>query len=100
MSIDGLGYAGVKKGDHLVACVSGEIFSYKAGKCTQWEKSMFDNSLKPKEAECQLTGDTFKVKIHGHESELKIKGSLLLNHQMEKNLAVKTINFEEAKGKI
>jgi len=96
----GLGQAGLKKGDTIVACISGEIFTFQDGKCQKWKESMFGGKLKSADAECSLEGDVFKAKTRTGESELKLKGTVLLNQQMEKNQAVKTADFAEAKSKL
>ncbi len=96
----GLGQAGLKKGDTIVACISGEIFTLQDGKCQKWKESMFGDKLKSADAECALEGDVFKAKTRSGESELEIEGTVLLNQQMAKNQAVKTTDFAEAKSKI
>jgi hypothetical protein len=96
----GLGQAGIKKGDSVVACISGEIFTLQGGTCQKWKESMFGDKLKSSEAECSLEGDVFKAKTRTGESELKLKGAVLLNQQMEKNQAIKTADFAEAKSKV
>lgn len=96
----GLGQAGMKKGDTIVACMSGQIFTLHDGVCKKHKESMFGDKLKSSDAECSLEGKVFKAKTRTGESELEIEGAVLLNQQMEKNQAVKTADFAEAKAKL
>jgi hypothetical protein len=96
----GLGYAGVKQGDSLVACVSADIYTLKGGKCTRWKESVFGDKMESSDAECSLADDVFKVKTTTGESELKVKGNVLLNQQMEGNRAVKASDLADAKAKL
>jgi hypothetical protein len=97
----GLGNAGVKRGNDAVACVSGKVYTFVGGKCTLWEKSMFDETFEAKKAECGFKGNKFEIQPeHGGPTSLDVVGNILLNFQMKSNRAEKTASFGKAKAKI
>ena len=96
----GLGDAGVKKGDDVVACVSNAVYTLKGGTCLKWDQSMFDKSKwESKPAECALTGDVFEVK-GDYGSKLNVRGNVVLTEQMEQNKAEKLPDLASAKAKL
>ncbi len=96
----GLGSAGVKKGDKILACGSGEIFVWDGKTCTAYEDHFGKMETKP--TECKLDGSTFTAKRPGFdmESTFAVTGDILMNDQMTGNKVEKATSFEDAKAKL
>jgi hypothetical protein len=97
----GMGDAGIKKGDKILACGSGKIFVYDGKKCAA-HANMFGR-WENDPTECKLEGTKFTAKRPGMgdmSSELEIVGDLLLNEQMKRNKVEKAASFAEAKTKL
>jgi hypothetical protein len=94
----GLGNAGVKKGDAIVACVSNKVFTLEGGKCQAWKESMFhDGKWESEDATCSMSDQDGTQIFEADGTKLELVGEALVDAQMKNNPAKRTGNFEEAK---
>jgi hypothetical protein len=96
----GLGDAGVKVGDKVIACMSNGVFVLDGGKCTFY----MDNFGKwsPEEGTCSIEGDTFKAANTSfkYEGSMPAHGSVFASDQLWNNPPpVKAASYDEAKAK-
>ncbi|MBI3072404.1 MAG: hypothetical protein HYY84_09850 [Deltaproteobacteria bacterium] len=93
----GLGDAGVKQGNSVVACGGGGVFVLTGGKCTV-HKAMFGRwGSEP--ATCNLRGDVFKGEAkYRSTSEIKATGDVYVSDQLKSNPATRAASFAEAKS--
>ena len=97
----GLGQAGVKQGDTIVACLSDGTYVMKGADCKQY-KSEFGHMETKDGAKCALEGDTFKVTAPGDSfvHELKLQNGILLDDQLRNPFSPpkKVASYDEAKA--
>jgi hypothetical protein len=95
----GLGDAGVKVGDTIVACMSNGVFVHDAKGCAFYT-SMFDKWEK-KDATCAVAGDKFKATnaVFHFDGDIQIRGNVLADDQLWSNTPVKAASYDEAKTK-
>jgi hypothetical protein len=95
----GLGDAGVKLGDQLIACtefggvvVSGTscMFHYQ-----------YDDVWLHDPAECKLSDDVLSIRIHraDYDPEVKLHGNVLADDQLWNNTPIHVASYDEAKVK-
>ncbi|MBA2544974.1 MAG: hypothetical protein H0V17_35350 [Deltaproteobacteria bacterium] len=97
----GMGDAGIKKGDKILACGSGKIFVWDGKACVA-HANMFGR-WENEATECKLEGTKFTAKRPGMgnmSSEFQIAGDLLLDDQMKRNKVEKAASYAEAKTKL
>ncbi len=97
----GMGDAGMKKGDKILACGSGKIFVYDGKTCVAHENNFGRWENKP--TECKLDGTTFTAKRPGMgdmSSTFIVQGDVLMSEQMKGNKVEKAASFAEAKTKL
>ena len=96
----GMGSAGLKKGDKILACGSGGIFVWDGKKCTAYEDHF--GKMEEKPTECTLEGSTFTAKNPSFDmkSTFEITGDVLMNQQMKGNKVEKASSFDDAKAKL
>jgi hypothetical protein len=96
----GLGQAGVKQGNKIVACTSGGVFVSDTSGCKQY-KHEFDK-WQASDGKCSVAGDTFKAAATSgdtYEHQLKVKGDTLLDDQfVVATPAQKVATYDEAKA--
>jgi hypothetical protein len=93
----GLGDAGVKTGDTIVACMSNGVFVQDAKGC-KFYTSMFDK-WEAKDGTCAVAGDKFKAsnKTFSYDGEMDVHGNVLGDDQLWKNTPVKVASYDDAK---
>jgi len=95
----GLGDAGVKQGEKIIACMSNGVFVSEPGKCTFY----LDNFGKwsPEEGTCGLNGTEFKAANTSfkYEGSMPAHGNVFASDQLWNNQPVKAASYEEAKAK-
>lgn len=97
----GMGDAGIKKGDKILACGAGRIFVFDGKTCTAHENNFGRWESAP--TECKLEGDKFVAKRPGMgdmTATFVIAGDLLMSEQMKGNKVEKAASFDEAKTKL
>jgi hypothetical protein len=96
----GMGDAGIKKGDKILACGSGKIFVWDGKACVAHENSFGRWENKP--TECKLDGGKFTAKRPGMDmsSTFVVQGDVLMSEQMKGNKVEKAATFAEAKTKL
>ena len=99
----GMGDAGIKKGNKLIACGS-RIFVWDGTKCTAYEQGFNDETKwESKPTECKVEGEVFTTVIpeSGRKDEFLIVGDTLMSAQMKGNKVVeKATDFADAKAKL
>jgi hypothetical protein len=101
--IMGLGDAGSRKGPEAIACVSNAVVSLDAaGKCTQWEESMFDKGkyeAKPGDCKWAKEGDkeVFVAKVNGMDTKLLVDGDALMTEQLQQVHSEKQADYATAR---
>lgn len=99
----GLGDAGSRKGPEAVACIANVVLTLDAaGKCTQWNESMFDKGkYEAKPGTCAWTRDgdkeLFTATVNGSETRLLVDGDALLSEQLQSTHSSKQPDFAAAK---
>jgi hypothetical protein len=97
----GLGQAGVKQGDAIIACTSRGTFVMKGTDCKVYKEN-FGHMEAQDGAKCALEGDTLKVSAPGDSSasELKVQNSVLLDEQMRNPFSPpqRVASYDEAKA--
>lgn len=88
----GLGAAGVRIGDDVVACAGGKTYVLSGDTCTAW-KSFFGD-WESSSAECSLDGDTLTVEGRA----LTAVGDAFVDAQMKGNVAEPADDFEAARA--
>ena len=95
----GLGDAGVKQGDKIIACMSNGVFVSDGGKCTFY----LDNFGKwsPEEGKCGVEGTEFKASNTSfkYEGSMTARGNVFATDQLWNNQPVKAASYDEAKAK-
>lgn len=96
----GMGDAGLKKGDKILACGSGKIFVWDGAACAAHEDMFGRWEHEP--TECKLEGGTFTAKRPGMDmtSTLVVAGDVLMSEQMKGNKVEKAASFDDAKQKL
>jgi len=96
----GLGQAGVKQGNKIVACTSGGVFVSEASGCKQYRQD-FDH-WQASDGKCIVDGETFKAAATSgdtYEHQLKVKGDTLLDDQFAMAPpAQKVASYDDAKA--
>lgn len=105
----GLGNAGVRQGERVVACLSAGIYELADGSCTKWTRKPFAGPGQPmwehEPGECGWDegGEVFfgddtrsKRKLYGREQLEVIEGDALMTRQMAGNRTEKVASLEEA----
>jgi len=95
----GLGDAGVKQGDKIIACMSNGVFVQDAGGCKFYLDAF--GKWEEKAGTCGLTGDKFKASntdFH-FDGEMVLHGSVLASDQLWNGKPVKVASYDEAKAK-
>jgi hypothetical protein len=95
----GLGNAGVKKDDTVVACVSNKVYVLEGDACRAWKQSAFDKSKwESSDATCSLSsdGDTQTFEVEG--TTLEVVGEAVVDAQMKRNQAERKPSFDDAKA--
>lgn len=99
----GMGNAGVRHKDAIVACGFNAVLVHKEDKCTAFKQG-FRGDWESEPAECGIEkrgeDEFFNFKAGMTRGSLKIMRNALLSAQMERNVAEKVASFEEAKGKL
>lgn len=90
----GLGAAGARAGDDIVACISAETYVLSGDDCTAWRERF--GGWEQEEGDCALDGDTFEA----GDRALSASGDAFLSEQMENNRAEGFEAFENAKDAI
>lgn len=105
----GLGFAGVRAGEAIVACFASGVFVHKDGKC-QVHSRLFDR-LETRDAKCELrktgTSESFAATdvnrqpnpIYGTE-EMPLHGNVLMTNQMRDNKAERVADLAAAKLRV
>ncbi len=98
----GLGNSGVYlENGSLVACVSGDIYTFDGTKCTKWKADMFDDTkFKSTPAECSVEEGSPKQFVVGSYKLEFGEGGALYNSQMKRNVAEKFPDHAAAKAKL
>ena len=99
----GMGNAGVRKGDVIVACGFNATLVYQGDKCTAFKQGLRgDWESEPGECSIEKRGEDeiFTFKAGMARGGLKIAGDALLSTRMENNVAEKVASYEEAKAKL
>jgi hypothetical protein len=97
----GMGDAGIKKGDKVLACGAGKIFVFDGKTCAAHEN--FFGRWQQEKTECKLEGGKFTGKRPGMGSmttEMTVAGDILMTDQMKGNKVEKAASFAEAKTKL
>lgn len=97
----GMGSAGMKKGDKILACAVGKTFVWDGKSCAAHENNF--GRWEQAATECKLEGGKFIAKRPGMgdmKGELEVVGDVLLNQQMKGNKVEKAASFAEAKTKL
>jgi hypothetical protein len=105
----GLGNAGVRQGERVVACMAAGIYELADDACTKWTRKPFASPGQPawekEPGECGFAEDgkvffgddtSSKRKIYGREQLEVIEGDALMTRQMAGNRAEKVASLEEA----
>jgi hypothetical protein len=96
----GLGDAGVKIGDKVVACMSNGVFVLDGTKCTFYLDDF--GKWSPEEGTCSIDGTNFKAanaSFH-YEGSMPAHGNVFASDQLWNNPApVKAASYDEAKTK-
>jgi hypothetical protein len=99
----GMGNAGIRQGDKIVACGFNAVLVHAGDKCTAFKED-FRGGWKDEPGECKIEKkgeeEMFIFKAGMSRGGLKIAGDALLSGQMEKNVAEKVASYEEAKAKL
>jgi hypothetical protein len=99
----GMGNAGMRQGDKIVACGFNATLVHQGDKCTAFKQGMRgDWESEPGECKIEKKGEEeiFTFKAGMARGGLKIAGDALFSAQMEKNVAEKVASYEEAKAKL
>jgi len=97
----GMGGAGLKKGDKILACGSGQVFVFDGKTCVAHVDNFGRWEAKP--TECKLDGGTFTAKRAGMgdmSSTFEVAGDVLMTTQMKGNQVEKATDFADAKAKL
>jgi hypothetical protein len=97
----GLGDAGVKTADGVVACMSNGVYVLKAGVCKFYTE--MGGRWDAEDATCSLDGNTFKAseKAFNHSGEMPLTGNVLMTDQLKSNkLPEKAKDWDSAKAQI
>jgi hypothetical protein len=95
----GLGNAGVKKGDAVVACVSNKVYVLKDGKCESWRQVPFDKSKwESSEATCSLSTEDDVETFEVEGTKLEVVGEALVDAQMKRKEAERKGSLDEARA--
>jgi hypothetical protein len=97
----GMGDAGIKKGDKILACGSGKVFVWDGKACVAHENNFGRWENKP--TECKLDGGKFTAKRPGMgdmSSTFVVQGDVLMSEQMKGNKVEKAATFADAKTKL
>ena len=99
----GMGDAGVRQGNKIVACGFNAVLVHEGDKCTAFKED-FRGGWKDEPGECKIEKkgeeEMFIFKAGMARGGLKIAGDALFSGQMEKNVAEKVASYEEAKAKL
>ena len=99
----GMGDAGIRQGDKIVACGFNAVLVHAGDKCTAFKED-FRGGWKDEPGECKIEkkgeDEMFIFKAGMARGGLKIAGDALLSGQMEGNVAEKAASYEEAKAKL
>jgi hypothetical protein len=96
----GLGDAGVKQGDKVIACMSNGVFVLDGGKCTFYLDSF--GKWEPEDATCSVEGDKLKAANTSFkfEGEMTAHSNVFATDQLWNNPPpVKAASYDEAKAK-
>ena len=97
----GLGQAGVKQGDAIIACTSRGTFVMKGTDCKVYKEN-FGHWEAQDGAKCALEGDTLKVSAPGDASasELKLQNTILLDEQLRNPFSPpqRAASYDDAKA--
>jgi len=99
----GMGDAGIRQGDKIVACGFSAIVVHSGDKCTAFKQGMRgDWESEPGECKIEKKGEEemFIFKAGRSGGGLKIAGDALFSGRMEKSVAEKMASYEEAKAKL
>ncbi|MCA9665607.1 MAG: hypothetical protein KC503_08460 [Myxococcales bacterium] len=100
----GLGGAAIAGTDGAwVACLGGQTFTLRAGKCALWKRSMFRDELKIVPGECSVAdkggSKVFRAKVRGSQRELAIEGKVAMTAQKRRAPAERADSYQTAKMK-
>lgn len=87
----GLGSAGARIGDDVVACASGKYYVLSGDTCTEWKETF--GRWEKAEAECAAGADGFAL----GDRKLEAAGDAFVNQQMRGNKAESFDDFEAAR---
>ena len=96
----GMGDAGIKKGDKILACGSGKIFVWDGKACVAHENNFGRWENAP--TDCKLDGTSFTAKRPGMDmkSTFIVQSDILMSEQMKGNKVEKATDFADAKTKL
>jgi hypothetical protein len=95
----GLGDAGVKLGDKIIACT--EIGGVRVSGTTCTFDFQYEDTWMSDPAKCSLSGDALTIRIPraDYDPELTVHGSVLADDQLWPNMPVHVSSYDEAKAK-
>lgn len=99
----GMGDAGIRQGEKIVACGFNAVLVHSGDKCTAF-KDDYRGAWKEEPGECKIEKkgeeEVFTFKAGMARGGLKIAGDALFSGQMETNVAEKVASYDEAKAKL
>ena len=99
----GMGDAGIRRGDKIVACGFNAVLVHSGDKCTAFKED-FRGGWKEEPGECKIEkkgeDETFIFKAGMARGGLTIAGDALFSGQMKGNVAEKFASYDEAKAKL